>query len=151
MAEIALGPDEQEVALGETQAVRAAATEPGYRGRLRALEAAIGRGALSDDDVGALTDIVELALQTGRIRAVYGPPGEQAALRLYWRLPRGAALAESTRAVSQALAALRGRTLAGAELAAVGPGSYTLSLRTGEARVSLRLDRQGARLATVEI
>lgn len=151
MAELALDSDEQEIALGEAQAVRAAAVDPGYRRRLGELEAAICRGVLSDDDTEALTAIVELALQTGRIRAVYGPSGEQAALRLYRRLPRGTALAESTRAVSQALAALRGRTLEGAELAAVGPGSYTLSLRTAEARVSLRLDRQGARLATVEI
>lgn len=151
MAEIAITSAEQEVALGETQAVQAAATEPGYLDRLRALEAAIGRGALQDEDAETLADIVELALQTGRVRAIYGPPGEQAALRLFRRLPRGQALTESTRAVSQALASLRGRTLEGAELAAVGPGSYTLSLRTAEARVSLRLDRQGARLATVEV
>jgi hypothetical protein len=94
---------------------------------------------------------VELALQAGRIRAVYGPPGEQAALRLYRRLPRGTALTESAREVSEALASLRGSTLEGASLTAVGPGSYTLSLSAGDARLSVRLDRQGARVTSVEV
>lgn len=151
MAEISLSASEQEVALAETQAVLAAATTPGYRDELRALEAAIGEGSLDDEHAEMLEQIVELALQTGRVRAVYGPPGEQTALRLYRRLPRGAALAESAREVSQALGSLRGRMLEGATVTAVGPGAYTLSLTAGEARLSLRLDRQGARLTSVEV
>jgi hypothetical protein len=53
--------------------------------------------------------------------------------------------------VSAALGSLQGRTLEAATLTAVGPGSYTLSLTTGEARLSVRLDRQGARLTSVEV
>lgn len=151
MAEISLTAAEQEVALAETRAVLAAATAPGYRDELRALEAAIGEGSLDDEQAESLEQIVELALQTGRVRAIYGPPGEQTALRLYRRLPRGAALTESAREVSQALGSLRGRTLEGATVTAVGPGVYTLSLTAGEARLSLRLDRQGARLTSVEV
>ena len=65
---------------------------PEARTQLSALELAIETGVLDDDDAQSLERIVELALQAGRIRAVYGPPGEQAALRLYRKLPRGAAL-----------------------------------------------------------
>ncbi len=151
MSELTLSAAEQEIALAETQAVLAAAVRPEYRQELARLVTAIGAGRLEAEHALTLERIVELALQAGRIRAVYGPPGEQTALRLYRRLPRGAALAESAREVSAALGSLQGRTLEGATLTAVGPGSYTLSLTTGEARLSVRLDRQGARLTSVEV
>lgn len=151
MSELALSTAEQEIALAETQAVLDAAVRPEYRTELALLAAAIGAGRLEPEHALTLERIVELALQAGRIRAVYGPPGEQTALKLYRRLPRGAALTESAREVSEALGSLQGRTLEGATLTAVGPGSYTLSLTTGEARLSVRLDRQGARLTSVEV
>jgi hypothetical protein len=151
MSEISLSAVEQEIALAETQAVLTAAVRPEYRQELALLATAIGEGRLEAEHALTLERIVELALQTGRVRAVYGPPGEQTALRLYRRLPRGAALTESAREVSAALGSLRGRTLEGATLTAVGPGSYTLSLATGEARLSVRLDRHGARLTSVEV
>lgn len=151
MSEVVLSGHEQEIALAETQAVLDAAVRPAYREELAALVEAIGAGRLGHDHAETLERILELALQAGRIRAVYGPPGEQAALRLYRRLPRGAALRDSAREVSDALASLQGRTITGAELTAVGPGSYTLSLATEEARLSVRLDGQGARLTSVEV
>jgi len=151
MSEITLKADEQEIALAETEAVLSAAVRPEYRGELALLATAIGEGRLLPEQAETLEQIIELALQAGRIRAVYGPPGEQAALKLYRQLPRGAALTESAREVSAALGSLRGRTLEGATLTAVGPGSYTLSLTTDEARLSVRLDRQGARLTSVEV
>lgn len=151
MSELALSTAEQEIALAETQAVLDAAVRPEYRKELALLAAAIDEGRLEAEHARTLERIVELALQAGRIRAVYGPPGEQTALKLYRRLPRGAALTESAREVSDALGSLQGRTLEAATLTAVGPGSYTLSLTTGEARLSVRLDRQGARLASVEV
>ena len=55
--------------------------------------------------------LLELGLQAGRIRAIYGAGGEQAALRLFRRLPGGAELTESARSVSEALATLNGRPL----------------------------------------
>lgn len=151
MSEIALAAAEQEIALAETQAVLDAAVRPEYREELALLLEAIGEGRLQAEHAETLERIVELALQAGRVRAVYGPPGEQAALRLFRKLPRGAALRDSAREVSQALASLQGRMITGAELTAVGPGSYTLSLATDEARLSVRLDRQGARLTSVEV
>lgn len=151
MSEIALSAAEQEIALAETRAVLSAAERPEYREELGVLEAAIASGTLQAEQAETLDQIVELALQAGRIRAVYGPPGEQSALRLYRRLPRGTALTESAREVSEALASLRGSTLEGASLTAVGPGSYTLSLSAGDARLSVRLDRQGARVTSVEV
>ncbi len=148
---IRLSQAENELALAETRAVLAAATSEGYREQLGELEKAIESGLLEEGHALTFEPILELALQAGRIRAVYGPPGEQTALRLYRKLPRGAALQQSARDVSDALGSLQGRRLEGATLTAVGPGAYTLSLATDEGRLSIRLDRQGARITSVEV
>ena len=61
------------------------------------------------------------------------------------------ALQQSAREVSEALSSLQGHTLEGATLTAVGPGAYTLSIATAEGRLSVKLDRQGARITSVEV
>jgi hypothetical protein len=139
----------REVALAEAQAVRAIASGEEYRERLAALIAAIDEGGVDDNDAATLEELLELGLQTGRIRAHYGPGGEQAALSLYRRLPRGAELTESAREVTAALRALEGREVGSVELTAVGPGAFALSLAAGDLEISLRLDRQGARVSSV--
>jgi len=148
---IRLAEPEAELALAETRAVLAAAVSEDYREQLTELEEAIESGLLEEQHALTLEPILELALQAGRIRAIYGPPGETAALRLYRKLPRGAALQQSAREVSDALGSLQGHRLEGATLTAVGPGAYTLSLATDEGRLSVKLDRQGARITSVEV
>ena len=88
-------------------------------------------------------------LQTGRIRGVYGPEGEQAALALYRRLPLGRELTESTRELNEALQALEGRTIERVAVTALGPGEYGVTLSTEDYELVLRLGRAGARLATI--
>jgi len=149
MIPVAVAGEAAEVALAETQAVLAMAQDQGYRDRLADVVAAVSDGHVFEDEAADLEQVLELGLQSGRIRAVYGPAGEQAALRLYRRLPRGTALAESAREVTDALAALRGKRLDSIELSAVGPGAFSLSIATDGVELSLRLDRQGARLASV--
>jgi hypothetical protein len=144
-----LRPEEREVALAEAQAVLAVAADPGYRDELAGLVAAADEGSLGDDDALVLERVLELGLQAGRIRALYGPGGEQAALRLYRRLPRGAELGASARSVTEALGGLSGRTLESISVDAVGPGAYTLSVAVDGATLSIRLDRQGARVGAV--
>jgi hypothetical protein len=148
---VRLSPEAQEVALAEAQAVRALASGDGYRERLAALVGAASEGEVGDKDAETLEELLELGLQSGRIRALYGPGGEQAALALYRRLPRGAELVDSAREVSAALGALEGRELSSIELKAVGPGAFTISVVAGELELSLRLDRQGVRLSSVGI
>jgi hypothetical protein len=142
----------REIALAETQAVLAAARDDAYRGRLASLAAAIQEGEVTAaDELRELDGLVSLGLQTGRIRALYGPGGEQDALRLHRRLPSGAELQAGARAVSDALRSLRGRELEAATIQAAGPGAFTLTLRAGGADLTVRLDRQGARLASVGV
>ena len=141
----------QEVALAEAQAVRAMASDESYRERLAALVGAATEGEVAEDEAATLEEVLELGLQSGRIRALYGPGGEQAALTLYRKLPRGSGLVHSAREVTDALRALEGRALGAIELKAIGPGAFTLSVTAGELELSVRLDRQGARLSSVGI
>jgi hypothetical protein len=146
---IALSGEAAEVALGEAQAVLAMVQDDERRGRLADLVAAVGEGELAEDEADALAELLELGLQTGRIRAQYGPGGEQAALRLFRRLPRGQELSESAREVSRALASLVGKPLTGARIEATGPGTFLVSLSTDAVELSVRLDRNGVRLTSV--
>jgi hypothetical protein len=146
---IALSGEAAEVALGEAQAVLAMVQDDERRGRLADLVAAVGEGKLAEDEADALAELLELGLQTGRIRAQYGPGGEQAALRLFRRLPRGQELSESAREVSVALASLVGKPLTGARIEATGPGTFLVSLSTDGVELSVRLDRNGVRLTSV--
>jgi len=148
---VALSGEAQEVALAETQAVLAMARDEEYRARLAGVIASIGEGDVEGEDAETLSELLELGLQSGRIRALYGPAGEQAALKTYRRLPRGAELVESAREVSEALAGLEGKTIESIGLQAVGPGSFAVSVAADGVELSLRLDRQGARLASVGI
>jgi hypothetical protein len=148
---VAVKAEEREVALGEVQAVLAAARDEAYRGRLAALAASVEEGELAEEEAAELERVLELGLQAGRIRAVYGPSGEQAALRLFRRLPAGAGLAETARSVSAALSTLNGRSLDSFRIEVVGPGMYKIALVAGGAEVAVRLDRSGVQLASIGV
>ena len=79
------------------------------------------------------------ACRRGRMRALYGPGGEQAALALFRRLPRGARARRERARGDEALGALEGRALERSRSTAVGPARYGLTIQP-EAR-----DRRPAR------
>jgi hypothetical protein len=139
----------REVALAETQAVLAMARDERMRGRLAELTSQVGEGAVDGDAADLLEQVLELGLQSGRVRAYYGPGGEQAALQTLRRLPRGRARSASAREVSGALAALAGKTLERVAVLAVAPGAYTLSIHADGFETSIRLDTTGARVVSV--
>jgi hypothetical protein len=139
----------REVALAEAQTVFSLAQEQKIRSRLAGLVAAVDGGGVDGDDANLLEDVLELGLQTGRIRAYYGPGGEQAAVATLRRLPRGRARAESTRDVSEALRAFAGKQLDAVRIAAIAPGAFTLSLEAGGFDLTVRLDAHGARVTSV--
>jgi hypothetical protein len=148
---IALKPEEREVALGEVQAVLEAARDEGYRARLAAVVTSVEQGELAAEEATELEQVLELGLQAGRIRAVYGAGGEQAALRLFRRLPAGAGLADTARSVSAALATLNGKSLESFRIEAVGPGMYRIAVTAGGAEVAVKLDRSGVQLASIGV
>ena len=125
--------------------------DEGRRDRLAALVADVDEGEVEGASADALEELLELGLATGRLRALYGPGGEQAALLAFRKLPRGAELAAGAREVTEALQALEGKRIDSVSLANVGPGAYVLSLGADGLDLSIRVDRQGARIHSVGI
>lgn len=148
---LALRGEAAEVALGEAQAVLALVQDDERRGRLADLVAAVQDGELGDHEAQALEELIELGLTTGRIRAVYGPAGEQAALKTYRRLPAGRELADGAREVTDALHALEGKRLEHVTVQSAGPGAFVVSVAVDGLELSVRLDRAGARVHSVGV
>ncbi len=148
---IALRGDAAEVALGEAQAVLALVQDEERRGRLADLVAAVQDGELDEDEAQALEELIELGLTSGRIRSIYGPEGEQAALKTFRRLPGGRALADSAGEVTDALSALEGKLLEKVRVQSTGPASFLVTLGVEGLELSVRLDRAGARVHSVGV
>jgi RecA/RadA recombinase len=148
---IAVRGDAAEVALGEAQAVLALVQDGERRARLADLVAAVQEGELGDDEAQALEELIELGLTTGRIRSVYGPEGEQAALKTFRRLPGGRELADGARDVTDALAALEGKTLERVSVQSSGPGAFVVSIGVEGLELTVKLDRSGARIHSVGV
>jgi len=139
----------QEVARAEAQAVLAMVHDESRRQKLGDVVAAIDEGEVDGTDADALAELLELGLSSGRVRAVYGPEGEQAALGLFRRLPLGKELSESARELNEALAALEGRTIEKVAVSVVGPGEYGVTVSTEDFEIALRLGKAGARVASI--
>ncbi len=148
---IALRGEAAEVALGEAQAVLALVQDEERRGRLADLVAAVHEGELDDDDAQALEELIELGLTTGRIRSIYGPEGEQAALKTYRRLPAGRELSESAREISAALESLEGKVLERISVQSAGPGAFVVSVGVEGRELTVKLDVAGARIHSVGV
>jgi hypothetical protein len=147
---VTLTGEAREVALAEVQTVQSMASDETMRERLTGLVAAVDEGDVADpDDAELLESVLELGLQTGRIRAYYGPGGEQAALTTLRRLPRGRSRTESAKEVSEALQALKGSQLGAVRIAAVAPGAFTLTIEADGLEAAIRLDGSGARLTSL--
>lgn len=141
--------DAAEIARAEAQAVLAMVVDEGRRLKLADVVAAIDEGEVEGVEADALAELLELGLSTGRVRQVYGPEGEQAALGLFRRLPLGKELSESARELNEALAALEGRTIEKVSVSVVGPGEYGLTVSTEDFEIALRLGKAGARVASI--
>jgi hypothetical protein len=148
---IALRGDAAEVALGEAQAVLALVQDGERRGRLADLVAAVQDGELGEDEAQALEELIGLGLSSGRIRGIYGPEGEQAALKTFRRLPGGRALSESAGEVTTALGALEGKVLESVKVQSAGPGAFVVSVAVEGLELSVKLDRAGARVHSVGV
>jgi len=142
---------EQELLIPEINAFAAALRDPAARARYEELGQAVAEGEVDDDLSGHLGNVLEIGLQSGRLRKFYGADGEQALARLFHRTPAGSALADAAGAVTQALKALHGQTIEDVKISAVGPGSYGLMIDTDRCQINVRLDRTGVRVENVAI
>lgn len=149
MSSVMLKGEAREVALAEAQTVLALAQNDELRSRLAELVSDVDDGAVGEGSFELLESVLELGLQTGRVRAYYGPGGQQAAVSTLRRLPKGRERSDSAREVTAALQALNGHQIDAVKIVAVAPGSFTLTIEAGGVEASVRLDQNGARLVSL--
>jgi len=149
VSSVALKGEAREVALAEAQTVLSLAQNDEMRARLAELVSDVDDGEVGEGSTDLLESVLELGLQTGRVRAYYGPGGEQAAVSTLRRLPKGRERSDSARDVTAALQALNGQTIDAVKIAAIAPGAFTITIEAGGVEASVRLDQNGARLTSL--
>lgn len=127
-----------------------AAPQAAGREAYLALEAAVAKMEVPPDLVPSIGAIAEVALSTGRVRSTFGPAAELSLLALFRKTPRGEAIARSLYELNRALAKLRDQPLAEIGAALRKPGVYTLTIGSGECRIVVRFDHDGAAVESVE-
>jgi hypothetical protein len=140
---VKLDSAEAEVLAADAAAFARALSDPAAQARYERLAAAAASGAVPDDLVPALETMLELLFEKGR-------PSNRAVLQaLFARTPLGRQQSAAAREVNQALRTLRGQTLQEVRLSA-GPSRHTLVVETDRCRLTLELDKAGARVASLE-
>src|SRR5437764_10114513 len=140
-----LREDERELVAAETAAALERLPEGPARAGYEQLLAEVDAGELSEESLPFLERLVEVGLESGRIRGAHGAHAEMAANRLFQRTARGAALRDSLAAANQALAELAGDAIEQIAFELRSPGAYTVSVATNRCRATLIMDRNGVR------
>jgi hypothetical protein len=125
--------------------------DPAARERYTALLGAVQEGEVGDDLVGHLGTLLEISLESGRVRHFYGADGETALVKLFRRTPAGKALSDATSEVTDALRGLQGQTVETIDVAPLGPGAYSLTIDTDRCQITLQFDRRGVRVGSVAV
>lgn len=146
-----LSSTEQELLGSEIRAVAALHPDPAARQRYAELASLVETGSVPTARLEQLASFLEIGLQSGRIRRIYGPDGEQAFGRIFQRTPRGAEATAAAEAVTAALRAVRGQVIDDLTVTALGPGAYSILLDTRQCQVTIRLDRGGVRIDSVAL
>jgi hypothetical protein len=143
--------DERPVLISEIDAVAAQLRNAEAREVYAELRAAVEAGDVPEGLLPTLERLLELGLETGRIREVHSAHGEMAATRVFQRTPKGAALKATCDEANAALESLRGQPLESVSFSVRGPGAFALTLETAEAHLTLHIDRHGVRVRSVEV
>ena len=115
-----------------------------------ALEAAVAKMEVPPELVPSIGAIAEVALSTGRLRSMFGPAAELALSALFRKTPRGEAIVGSMHELNRALAKFTGQPLGEISAAFRKPGVYALTISSGEYRIVVRFDHDGAAIESVE-
>ena len=135
---------ESDVVAAEAAAFARALPDPSASARYERLAAAAASGDVPDDLVPPLETMLELLFTTGRVT-------NRALLQsIFARTPRGRHLSAAAREVNRALETLRGQTVAEVRLSAVGPSLQSLVIETESCKLTLEIDRDGARIASLD-
>jgi len=135
---------EAEIVAAEAAAFARALPDPAAQARYSRLADAAAAGSIPDDLETPLETMLELLFSTGRV-------SNRAVLQsVFGRTPRGRHLSAAAREVNRALETLRGQTVADVRLSAAGPSLQSLLIETDRCRLTLEIDRDGPRIASLE-
>jgi hypothetical protein len=146
-----LSEDERELLLTEVAQALDQVRSPELRIRYEELMTAVDQSEVPEDLLEPLQTLLEVGLESGRVRKVHLAPGEMAARRLFARTPKGKALEAGAAEVNRALEAVAGHPIEEARVAATGPGSFSLTLTTDEGTLLFQFSRAGVTLRSVEV
>ncbi|MHB8380730.1 MAG: hypothetical protein ACYDC3_00110 [Candidatus Binataceae bacterium] len=149
---LALDTLQRDVLLPQIQAFIDATADPAAREVYLTLKAAVEAGEIAPVELQArLGAIVEVALQSGRIRRLFGPGAELSLNALFQKTPRGREIATSLRELNRALAKLKGDAVEELTAALRAPGAYALTLKTSGCQLTIRFEPSGVRLESAEL
>ena len=146
-----LDPLQRDLLIPQIQAFLDATSDAEARESYGALKAAVESMAVSSEHQARLGTIVEVALQSGRIRRLFGPGAELSLNALFQKTPRGREIARSLQELNTALSNLKGDTLEEVSAAARGPGSWALTVKTSGCQLVIRFEREGVRVESLEV
>lgn len=142
---------DRELLLEELDAFARSMPSAEGRARYAALRDAVEAGRIEDDLLEPLERMLEIVLETGRVRRIHGPQAEQALLRLFHQTGRGAAVRKATQAVNEALDALQGQTIEDITFSAQRPGVYRMAIDTDRCQVTLEINQAGVWVENVAV
>lgn len=128
-----------------------AAADSVSRRRYEELAAAISDHRLTADHQATVAALLELLINSGRLRNQNGPTAEALARGLYRRTAPGKAAAAAAAALGTALANLKDQRIEDISVSLRGPGSYALSLATTDFQLVIRIDPSGCRIESLEV
>ncbi|HVA80115.1 MAG TPA: hypothetical protein VNF29_04265 [Candidatus Binataceae bacterium] len=143
---------QRDILLPQIQAFIDATPDPAAREVYVNLKAAADAMEVAPPDLQArLGAIVEVALQSGRIRRLFGPGAELAINALFAKTPRGREITGSIRELNAALARLNGDTVEEVTATLRAPGAYALTLKTSGCQLVIRFEPAGVRVESAEV
>ncbi len=148
---IKLGEEEQDLLFQEAGYFSGRVQNPAAQASYRRMQQEAAQGELSEELLEALGELLKVGLTNGRIRSVHGAHAEMAATNLFRRTPQGKALHDGIARVNEALRALEGQRLESLSISARGPGLYSLTVATDEARLLIAFTPQGVEVRSVEV
>jgi hypothetical protein len=148
---LAIDALQRDILIPQIQAFLDSTSDPAAREVYESLRAAVERLEIPPELQQRLGAIVEVALQSGRVRRLFGPGADLSMGALFLKTPRGRDIAGSIRDVNAALAKLKGQPVEEVSAALKSPGSYALTLRTSGCQVVIRLEPAGARIESLEV
>jgi hypothetical protein len=151
-APLTLDTLQRDILLPQIQAFIDATADPAARETYLALKSAVAAMEVASADLQArLGAIVEMALQSGRIRRLFGPGAELSLNALFQKTPRGREIAGSLRELNRALTKLKGDTIEEVTATLRTPGAYALTLKTSGCQLVIRFEPAGVRVESVEV